>query len=187
MKIVSSLREIPTLLPPISFAIGTFDGVHRGHLTLFEELKKWGTPTLLTFKDHPALTLGKKEPLSLTPLEEKLHLLEQAGIALTILLPFTKELASQSYVDFLSDIRKHLPFSTLVVGENDGFGKAREGSGERLTLMGKNAGFNVVFVKKLSLEGEEISSSKIRSYLSQGNLEYASYLTGRNLKKGSYE
>ena len=163
MYIARSLDEIPPLQGPIALTIGNFDGVHAGHQCLLTHLRTLGTPVVFTFSNHPReLLTGEKIPL-LSPLESRLALLEKAGVALTILLPFTREFASQSYTTFLTTLHSALPFTHLLLGEDAALGHNREGTPTRLTQLGTTCGFTAHFLPKLTKDGAPISSTSLRS------------------------
>lgn len=162
MIIAKSLSEIPFSFGPVALTIGFFDGVHAGHRFLFSELKKRGRPAAITFSNHPSEALGKKTPRLLTTLQEKLSLLQECKVELVIVLPFTKELAATSYIDFLQQVKDHLDFRYLVLGKGDALGKGREGDEVHLQLLEDELDFQAVFLPKLSYDGEPISSERIR-------------------------
>lgn len=177
MKIVHSLEEIPPLPAPIALTIGMFDGVHLGHQFLLGELKKHGTPVVLTFSNHPSDVLPQRTPaIPLCSLQDRLTKLENLGIACTIVLPFTLELSQVSYDAFLRELHTHLPFSTLVLGEGEAFGHKCEGTPERVQTLGLSVGFQAIYLKKTTLNNEPISSNRIRSLLVQGKKEEANKL-----------
>jgi riboflavin kinase/FMN adenylyltransferase len=165
MLIAHSLAAIPPLPTPIALAIGVFDGVHPGHLHLFQELKKHSTPVVLTFSNHPATVLGRPEPRLLCSLEERLERLEKAGITLTIVLPFTPDLAQTSYDQFLKTLKAHLPFTTLIFGQGETIGRRKEGDEAHLKALEPTLGFKVLYLEKLQVGGEVVSSSRLRTLL----------------------
>jgi riboflavin kinase/FMN adenylyltransferase len=178
MILVSSLEEIPSLPKPIALTIGTFDGVHRGHQYLLSKLKKYGTTVVLTFSNHPAAVLSSKTPPSLSSLQEKLDLFRACGIDCVIVVPFTRAFADQPYDTFLTDLKKRLPFSTLILGKGDGFGKGNAGNETRVKELEIPLNFKAVYLEKLSLEGKTVSSTHIRELLQNGEVEKASLLLG---------
>lgn len=158
MIIHDSLENIPSLPEPIALTIGTFDGVHLGHQHLFSELKKYGTPVVLTFSNHPSEILSPQiVPTPILTLAEKLELFEQFGIAMTIVIPFTYALSQIPYDEFL----KKLTFSTLVAGEDIRIGA--RGEGNRTTL--QTLGFKTVFLPKFTIDGTAVSSRLIRELI----------------------
>lgn len=166
MKIVYNLEEIPPFSSPIALTIGVFDGVHAGHRFLLEEMKKKGSVAVLTFSNHPSEVLRGKQVPSLCPLDERLERLRVAGVDLAIVLPFTLDLASESYDTFLKNVQKHLPFSFLVLGEGASFGKGNLGT--QKTICKLDLGFEAIYLKKCTHEGAPISSQRIRDLLVQG-------------------
>jgi riboflavin kinase/FMN adenylyltransferase len=180
MIVVESLEEIPPVSGPIALTIGTYDGVHLGHQYLFHELKKYGTAVVLTFSNHPSEVL---RPDSATPLidtlEQKLRRFENNGIDLVIALPFTPALASLTYDIFLKQIRQHLPFTHLILGEGAVIGHQAQGTEKNIQALAKELNFEALYLPKFTLDGEIVSSRKIRELIETGNFEQAFRLLGR--------
>ncbi len=177
MLIIHSLEEIPPLPFPIALTVGMFDGVHLGHQFLLGELKKHGTPVVLTFSNHPSDVLPHRTSATpLCSLQERLTKLQNLGVACTIVLPFTLELSKVAYDTFLHDLHCVLPFSTLVLGEGEAFGHKCEGTPDRVSHLGKSMGYEAIYLKKITLNGEPISSNRIRSLLVKGRNEEAGKL-----------
>ena len=177
MLIVKNLADIPDLALPLGLTIGSFDGVHLGHLYLIEQLKKNAkTTAVFTFSNHPTSVLKHRTPFPLVcTLEHKLALFEKAGVDLVILLPFTEETVEQTYDQFVKNIRKFYPFSLLVIGEGDAFGKNRAGDELHVKELGKELGFQAEYPKKIA----NISSGAIRRLITSGDIKGASELLGR--------
>ena len=174
MRIVRSLDKLPYAL-----TIGNFDGLHRGHQHLISALKKTGLQTAaLTFSNHPSEVLKSEKPAPLlcTP-EHKLRLLEQAGVDLVIFLPFTKELAAESYDHFLKNLKAHLCFTHLILGKGSALGNRQLGVQEKVEALGKTLGFYAEYIDKFL----EVSSGAIRKALLAGDLAAAHLLLGRPL------
>ncbi|HSW72215.1 MAG TPA: hypothetical protein VLG44_02255 [Chlamydiales bacterium] len=169
-----SLDDIPTFPPPFALTLGFFDGVHLGHQKIFQTLKALGMPTaVLTFTNHPgSLIRGTQDPPLLNSAEQKLSLLQKESFDLVLALPFTQEIASLSYDQFLLKLKKKIPFTHLIIGKGDAFGKGRLGDEKALSAMGD---FKVVSIEK---EGN-ISSTLIRELILQGNLQQVKTLLGR--------
>ena len=178
MKIYTAIPSEPS---PTALAVGTFDGVHLGHLALLKRLREVSPHcTVLTFSNHPFEILRPgKAPSPIIPLAEKLSLFEQCGIDAAIAIPFTQEIASLSYEAFLK------PFSLthLLLGSGDAFGKGREGNLENLLCLSEERGFKLSYVDKVLLDGQPISSRRIRTALAANDLELASRLLGRPIRK----
>lgn len=172
MKIIRSIEKLPYAL-----TIGNFDGVHRGHQQLISALKKTGLRTaVLTFSNHPSEVLksANSVPLLSTP-EHKLRLLEQAGVDLVIALPFTKELAAETYDHFLKNLKEHLCFTQLILGKGSALGHRQLGTQDKVEALGKTLGFKAEYIDKFL----EISSGAVRKALQQGDLETVHLLLGR--------
>lgn len=158
--------------------IGSFDGVHRGHQTVLRGLlrcaeRQRGESVLLTFDPHPREVLYPNETMEiLTTFEEKVSLLTQVGVEHLVVLPFTHELALLPYRDFVEQILvKKIGMKTLIVGYDHHFGKNREGDFDSLKLLGQEIGFEVFKQDVLSAHDVNISSTKIRKALHEGNME----------------
>lgn len=179
MKLVSHIRDIPILIPPIALTVGMFDGVHLGHRHLIEILKSHGQAVCVTFSNHPLSVFAPNRSLHLlTTPEEKAKRLEALGVELTIMLPFTKKLAETPYDIFLTEIHAKIPFETFIVGEGTALGKNREGTIEKCQDLGHRLGFTAEALPKLELDGAPVSSGRIRKLLSTGQMDLANKYLG---------
>jgi len=152
-------------------AIGSFDGVHRGHRRVLEAATADGKPTtVVTFWPHPRLVLGNKVEL-LTTLERRLELLGAEGVDEVLVIEFTPELASREPAEFAESLLRQIGAGVIAVGENFRFGRAAAGDPSLLQQLG----FEVEIVPML----EGISSSRIRSLLRSGEVGEAARLLGR--------
>jgi riboflavin kinase/FMN adenylyltransferase len=169
-------------------AIGVFDGLHIGHRAILdralERARERAAPSVvMSFDPHPDVVLKRGDfriPPPLTPLGEKRALLSAMGVGVFHVLPFTRELAAlepEAFVD------RHLvePFSpfALVVGEGFALGRGRSGTCERLRAIGATRGFTVDEVPLVVLDGEPVSSTRIRARLAEGAVADAARLLGR--------
>lgn len=153
-----------------AIALGTFDGVHRGHRRVIEAAKAAGLPTtVVTFDPHPRIALGYQVAL-LTTLERRTELLEELGVSVHV-VPFTSDLALQTPEEFAESILRPLGTKVIAAGENFRFGRGR--SGDLATLAG--LGFDVRPVPLV----EGVSSSRIRQLIAAGEIEGAAELLGR--------
>ncbi len=160
---------------------GTFDGVHVGHRKIIARLneiasKRGGESVLLTFHPHPRMVLfpGDHGLQLITTLEEKIQLLEEAGVQNLIIHPFTKEFSRISSIDFIRDILVNtLGTSVLVIGYDHHFGRNREGSFEHLRESGPLYGFDVEEISVQDVDEVAVSSTKIRKALLDGDLDTA--------------
>jgi riboflavin kinase/FMN adenylyltransferase len=154
-----------------SVAIGTFDGVHRGHRRVIEAAQAAGLPTtVVTFDPHPRIALGNQVEL-LTTLERRLELLAELGVE-TLVVPFTPELALATPEEFADSILRPLGTRVVAAGANFRFGRGRSGDLDTLASLGFE-------VRPVALV-EGISSSRIRQLLRAGEIEAAAGLLGRS-------
>lgn len=152
-------------------AIGSFDGVHRGHRRILETARAAGTPvTVVTFWPHPRLVLGNRVDL-LSTLERRIELLEEAGVDEVLIVEFTPELAAREPADFAESVLRQIGAKVIVVGESFRFGRAATGDPALL----RELGFDVRTVATL----EGVSSTNVRSLLREGDVESAARLLGR--------
>jgi riboflavin kinase/FMN adenylyltransferase len=152
-------------------AIGTFDGVHRGHLRVIDAARKAGLRTaVVTFDPHPRAVLGRQVEL-LATLERRLQLLEAAGVEDVLVLRFDERLAALSADEFAERILRGIGAETVAAGETFRFGRGREGD---LALL-EGLGFDVRRVPLV----ENVSSSRIRQLLHAGETRRAAALLGR--------
>lgn len=172
---------------PCILTIGTFDGVHLGHQKILSRLKelkqKTGLETVvLTFEPHPRKVLFPKDDLKLiTSVDEKLELLDQYGVDVSVVYPFTKEfsqLDSGYYIDEILLRRLNVKF--LVIGYDHRFGKDRRGDINTLKEAALDKGFSIEEISAQDIDHIIISSSKIRKALEEGNVEMASGFLGHH-------
>lgn len=160
---------------------GTFDGVHVGHRKIIDRLNQLaenvgGESVLLTFDPHPRMVLFPDDHgLELiTTIDEKIALLEEAGIDNLIIHPFTKEFSRLSSLDFIREILvEKIGTSVLVIGYDHHFGRNREGSFEHLRESGPLYGFSVEEISVQDVDDVAVSSTKIRKALQEGDVATA--------------
>jgi riboflavin kinase/FMN adenylyltransferase len=154
-----------------SAAVGTFDGVHRGHLRVIDAARRAGLrTTVVTFDPHPRSVLGRGVEL-LATLERRLELLADAGVEDVLVLRFDEELAALSAEDFAERMLRGIGAEAIAAGETFRFGRGREGDLDLLARLG----FDVRRVPVV----ENISSSRVRELLHAGETEQAAALLGR--------
>lgn len=157
-------------IEPRAVALGAFDGVHLGHRRVIDTAKAEGLPTtVITFDPHPRIALGHQVEL-LTTLDRRIELLSELGVE-TVVVRFTQDLALATPKQFADLILKPLGAKVVVAGENFRFGKGRSGDLQTLAELG----FEVRPVPLV----DDISSSRIRQLLRDGNVEEAAGLLGR--------
>ncbi|MDQ6694510.1 MAG: bifunctional riboflavin kinase/FAD synthetase [Chloroflexota bacterium] len=164
--------------------IGSFDGVHLGHQALIRSVvgsarDKGIAAVALTFEPSPREVLSPGQPLAyLTPLPQKLDLLAQTGLDETVVIPFTKDLSQVQAPDFIHYLRRYLLFTELWEGENFALGRGRTGNIEVLTDLGRHVGYNTLIAPLVEMDGQPISSSRIRLSVMQGRVSDAARLLG---------
>lgn len=187
MNIIYDLKELKTPLNNPVLTIGNFDGVHKGHLVLFEKVKDrakaiGGQSAVMTFEPHPIKVMRPGNgPLLITPTRQKLDLISHAGIDLILCIPFTPQFASISAEDFVQDILVDmLGIKEIVVGYDYTFGYRRLGNIRLLQEMGDKLGFQVHVVDPVRLDDTLVSSTSIRKFVQEGKLSEAKKLLGRD-------
>lgn len=166
-------------------AIGVFDGVHRGHQDLISRAKdiatSKSTPLIaVTFDPHPRSVVGSNPPLALASLDFRLTLLERCGVDATLVLLFTKELATLSPDEFLKQVLvEHLHAHHVVVGDNFRFGHKASGDINFLRKFGEANGFTTSVFERFSDGFEPWSSTRARNYIENGEVDKATSVLGR--------
>ncbi len=167
-------------------SIGNFDGVHRGHAALLAELRRQANAlrcpaVALTFDPHPTQLLRPGPlPPPLSTLADRDRLLHQCGADHVLVLHTTSDLLALRAMEFFDEVlRKRLAVRALVEGVNFGFGHRREGDVHTLERLCRPAGVGLAVVPPVVLDGQEVSSSRIRAALLRGAVEEAAGLLGR--------
>ena len=176
MQVHYGITDIHIVNPVVT--MGSFDGVHKGHVQVIENLKRvaaklGGESVIISFEPHPREVLYplEKRPGILTTLGEKIWILQAHGVDHLVILPFTEELANLSYSDFVKHILvDKLGIKGLVVGYDHRFGKNREGSFEVLRTIAEQYHFYLEQEEAYEENKINISSTKIRTALELGNI-----------------
>jgi riboflavin kinase / FMN adenylyltransferase len=172
-------------LPASSLAVGSFDGVHRGHQVLVNALveaaRRLEQPAVvLTFFPHPSVVLrGRRPSFYLMSPDEKADALSALGVDVVITLPFDQTLAHVRASDFLADLKRHLNFQGLWIGEDFTLGYQREGNRQFLEARRGTFGYSLHVVSPFLMEGEAVSSTRIREALRSGDVARAGSYLGR--------
>jgi riboflavin kinase/FMN adenylyltransferase len=181
---VSSLTDVQEK-PPTFLAVGVFDGVHRGHQTLLQEMvaaaqAENARTAVLTFFPHPITVIRPQSGrLYLSTLDDRVAQLAKQGISLVITHPFNETVRQTRAADFVEQLCRHLNMVQLWGGQFS-LGYNREGDLPFLQAIGKEKGFSVhPFESLLEWEGERISSSRIRRELAAGNITAVNACLGR--------
>ena len=191
MSVISNLEQFNQTLRNPVLTIGNFDGVHKGHLSLFDLVKRRakainGQSALMTFDPHPIKVMkpGNGPPL-ITLTQQKLELIADAHIDVIFCIPFTRQFASISARNFVQDILVNkIGIKEVVVGYDYTFGSGREGGIELLQNMGKELDFRVHVVEPVYVENILVSSTSIRTLVQEGKLHETKRLLGRNYQVG---
>jgi riboflavin kinase/FMN adenylyltransferase len=170
---------------PLHVAIGIFDGVHLGHRIVVESAVQSarinsGVSVVLTFSPHPSVLFRPDNPTRMIlDLPAKLAKLGSLGVEAVVVQPFTREFAAVAAEDFVPLIKKHLPaLAGIYVGENFRFGKGRSGDVALLVKEGRKHGIAVFSAPRVNLDGEPISSTRIRERIQAGDMGGAAALLG---------
>ena len=171
--------------------IGNFDGVHRGHQAVMNQLHEAADElnthsTVITFEPLPEEHfLGPKAPARLTPLCDKIALLNQLGINQVLCLPFNAKLAQLSAEDFIRSVLvEGLGIKKLVVGDDFRFGHQRKGDFALLQQEGKKHGFDVVDTHTYTHDDSRVSSTRIREALEASDFKAAEHFLGHPFTMG---
>jgi riboflavin kinase/FMN adenylyltransferase len=172
--------------------VGTFDGVHRGHLDVLARLVDrsavTGMPSVLvSFDPHPLEIVNPTAaPPLLTSFEEKLEVIAETGVNYFAVVPFTHELATYSAAEFVEGIlRRRFRMRDLLIGHDHGFGHHRAGNVSVLRELGARSDFGVDVIDAVSLDdGQHVSSTSIRRAVAGGDLVRAAEGLGRPYSVG---
>lgn len=184
MQIIRQLDLFPSSFTQVVLTVGNFDGMHRGHRAVLQQLKspcsKDKKTGVITFGNHPSEILRPERPTSLIcTLPHRLRLIEEFGIDFTVCLPFTPSLANLSALTFIEQIRKFVPFTDLILGFDATLGKDRQGNRETMQLIAKKVGFRIFYLEQYYYEGNPVSSTNIRNALTSGNFPLVNALLNR--------
>jgi riboflavin kinase/FMN adenylyltransferase len=186
MRIIKDLAEIKRDEKSV-ITLGTFDGLHLGHQQIVNEVIEKsnqidGRNYLLTFDPHPRKVIpGRNDVKLLSTLDEKIEILENLGLKNLFVVNFTMEFSKQSPEEFVKKyLIEGIGLSEIVIGYDHHFGKGRDGDFELLQNMGDKYNFTVTLISEYSVDGETISSTKIRNALLAGDVVKAGKMLGRN-------
>lgn len=186
MLLFEGVGEVPAGFGPSAVTIGKFDGVHRGHRGVIAQLVSLAAdrglqPVVVTFDRHPmALLRPEVCPESLVSNAQRADLLAETDIAATLVLEFTRELSELEPTQFVERILLDALGAKLVlVGADFRFGHRGAGTIDTLRELAATHDFEVALLEDVRLEGERVSSTKIREHLSAGRVREATALLGR--------
>lgn len=171
--------------PPLSMALGYFDGVHLGHQEVILEAKKRAeekglSSAVMTFDPHPSVVLGKnkKRVQLITPLEEKIQFIDEMGIDYLFIVHFTVDFANLLPQEFIDQFIIGLKVKHVVAGFDFSYGRMGKGTMETLPFHSREQ-FTYSIVPKFIVGDDKVSSTRIRSLLTEGKMDILPTLLGR--------
>ncbi|MGB2266696.1 MAG: bifunctional riboflavin kinase/FAD synthetase [Akkermansiaceae bacterium] len=187
VRLIENIEDLRRVDGSLHLALGVFDGLHIGHQKVIGNVvesarKEGGLAGVLTFEPHPIRILAPHlaPRRILASLNHKRELLDQLGVDLMIVVHFTREFADceaetflRSLVDACSDLK------TVSIGEDWKFGKNRQGDVAMLRKLGSLHGFSVISSSAVMIDGERVSSTRIRQAIRDGNIKAAHAMLGR--------
>lgn len=185
MNIYRNIEEIKYEKNTVA-TVGTFDGIHKAHSLILNKVIELtdnnnGRSFVITFDPHPQEVLRNKTPeiKLLTTTEEKLEKFSALGIQNVLIIKFTEQFSKTSAEEFYTDyLNSRMGLKKLVIGYDHLFGRNREGGYQVLVELGEKLGFSVTRVEEVDVNNDPVSSSRIRKYLAEGNIDKANALLG---------
>ncbi len=190
MDIWNGFDGCPEGAGPIVATIGNYDGVHRGHRAILEQVKaeaerRGARSVLITFDPHPTQVLAPHAaPRLMQTRRQKLDTLEACGLDAVWILGFNRELAAQTGEEFFENLRRQIDLRAVRVGRNFRFGRGRKGDIDAMERIGAEQGFDVLGVEQVQLDGVTVSSTAIRGAVAEGDVETAARMLGRPFALG---
>ncbi|MFH1045418.1 MAG: bifunctional riboflavin kinase/FAD synthetase [Candidatus Omnitrophota bacterium] len=186
MRIIKNIQNLRGKLKCAVVTLGVFDGVHLAHQYIIRRVvnqakNSQGTSVVLTFDPHPVKVLGKNTRVPLiTSLNHRVQLIRDLGVDACVIVPFVKKFSYLSAEQFVAQILvRKIGVKRLVLGQDFRFGRNKKGSLALLEKLSQRYSFTVEKIKPLTLEGEVIRSSRIRTLLEKGQIRQANMLLGR--------
>jgi riboflavin kinase/FMN adenylyltransferase len=187
MEILWNINDI-VLDRETVLTMGTFDGVHVGHQLLIDTVLKQANASgfksvVITFEPHPQLVLNRGEETTLrllTTVEEKIQRLSAAALDVLVIVPFLPSFAVMEPQEFVQQVLiEKCRMAEIVIGHDHAFGKARSGNRELLLKLSAQKGFRVTALEPVVMDGETVSSTRIRAALQAGRVEQVVPWLGR--------
>lgn len=187
MRRIDRFEDLAGVAEPLCLALGVFDGVHVGHRAVIGRAVETarelgGLAGVVTFEPHPIRVIApdRAPRRLLANVEHKQQILAGVGVGLLLVVHFDAAFAARSADEFLAALTGPPPdLRLLAVGEDWRFGHGREGDAARLAREGAARGFAVAAVPPVMMDGERVSSTRIRQAIRDGNLNSASRMLGR--------
>ena len=186
MKIIRAANELKAGGRKVCLAIGFFDGVHLGHQqiirqTLADARQHDALALVLTFDRHPnTIVAPARVPPLIYSLPQKLRVIESLGVDTLLLIPFDKQFSRQTGEEFIRRLARETgQIQSLCVGADFVFGHHRSGNVPLLRQLGGEMGFTVHGLAAVALDGQIVSSTRIREFIRDGDLDTVSQMIGR--------
>ncbi len=186
MKVVSAAADLQPGPRPVCAAIGVFDGVHLGHQRVLKQMLEDAAhlraiSAVVTFDKHPnAVVAPARVPPLIYPLSKKLEVMASLGIGAAYVIRFDKEFSQIPAEDFVRNLATDfVQLKSLCVGDGFMFGARRSGNVELLRTMGAKLGFALHALQDLELDGQSVSSTRIREAVRAGDFAAAKTMLGR--------
>ncbi|WP_457551840.1 bifunctional riboflavin kinase/FAD synthetase [Desulfobacula sp.] len=189
MELIENIDQINHPFKNAVITIGNFDGVHKGHQSLFRQVIEKaraikGISIAMTFDPHPLKALGISAPALITRRDQKLELIEQCGIDVVLCIPFDKAFAAVTAHDFIEKILvKKIGMKAIIIGADYSFGKDRKGNIDLLKEHEERLGFKTIvspWINDTGSDLERISSTRIREIVMEGKVDQAMKYLGRH-------
>ena len=186
MRVVAGSAALGERLVRPVLTVGSFDGIHLGHRSILDTVvararARGGTATVVTFDPHPRKVLSPDHaPRLLSTPEQRLEWIAEAGIDVTLIEPFTEAFAHTPPERFVREyLHAGLAPVEVYVGYDFRFGRDREGSMRLLTELGPRLGFAVTIIPEVTIDGEDVNSTRIRELVTEGDVGRSARLLGR--------
>jgi riboflavin kinase/FMN adenylyltransferase len=186
MNLIHHASDLNPGARKVCVAIGVFDGVHLGHQqvirqTMADALQHDGISVVVTFDRHPSSVVAPdRAPALIYPLAKKLSVIESLGVNATYLIEFTKDFSTIPAEKFVRDLARDFKnIQSICVGSNFTFGYKRGGNVDLLRTLGKELHFQVHGLASVALDGQRVSSTRVREFLRAGNFDVVNQMLGR--------
>ncbi len=186
MAIFYDIKELPAFNNAV-ITVGTFDGVHKGHRAILDEVVKhatWakGESVLLTFEPHPRKLLFPDQPFGIiTPLQKKIQLITDSGIDHVVVVPFTKDFARLSAKEYIENFMVNIFHPhCIIIGYDHRFGNDRKGDIKLLEEFAPLYNYELIEIPPQMIDEATVSSTKVRNAITDGRMEDACQMLDRN-------